>query len=68
MDMSDNAGGVIFSPKQGDRCMFDEKVIVHLGGAQTGGKLTLGTEITPPGSEPPSHYHTNEDKVSVGMG
>jgi hypothetical protein len=28
--------------------MFDEEVIVHLGGAQTGGKLTLWSEITPP--------------------
>ena len=44
---------------------FGEEVIVHLGGEQTGGKFALWTEITPPGSGPPLHYHLNEDETFV---
>jgi mannose-6-phosphate isomerase-like protein (cupin superfamily) len=42
---------------------FGEEVIVHLDGAQTGGKLTLWTAIAPPGGGPPPHYHLNEDEL-----
>ena len=35
---------------------------IHLGGAQTGGKLTVFTALTPPGGGPPPHYHANEDE------
>jgi quercetin dioxygenase-like cupin family protein len=41
---------------------FGEQVIVHLSGAQTGGKIALWTEITPPDGGPPPHYHLNEDE------
>ncbi|HEY5778206.1 MAG TPA: cupin domain-containing protein [Terrimicrobiaceae bacterium] len=41
---------------------FGEQVIVHLSGAQTGGKIALWTEITPPDAGPPPHYHLNEDE------
>lgn len=39
---------------------FGEEVIIHLGGDQTGGQLTIWTEITPPGGGPPPHYHEQE--------
>ena len=41
---------------------FGEEVRIHLGGAQTDGRLTVWTETTPPGGGPPPHYHTNEDE------
>ena len=42
---------------------FGEEALIHLGGEQTGGKLTVWTEITPPGGGPPPHYHTEEDEL-----
>jgi quercetin dioxygenase-like cupin family protein len=44
---------------------FGDEVIVHLDGEQTGGMLTLFTDITPPGGGPPPHYHLNEDEWFV---
>jgi len=41
---------------------FGDEITVHLGGAETGGKYTLFTDVTPPGSGPPPHYHANEDE------
>ena len=42
---------------------FGEEVTIHLDGERTGGKLTMWTEITPPGGGPPPHYHLNEDEA-----
>jgi quercetin dioxygenase-like cupin family protein len=42
---------------------FGEEVTIHLDGESTGGKLTMWTEITPPGGGPPPHYHLNEDEA-----
>jgi quercetin dioxygenase-like cupin family protein len=42
---------------------FGEEVMIHLDGERTGGKLTMCTEITPPGGGPPPHYHLNEDEI-----
>lgn len=42
---------------------FGEEVMIHLDGERTGGKLTMWTEITPPGGGPPPHYHLNEDET-----
>lgn len=44
---------------------FGEEVTIRLTGEQTGGKLTLWTEITQPGGGPPPHYHTSEDEWFV---
>lgn len=41
---------------------FGDELIFHLTGAETGGKATLFTDITPPGGGPPPHYHSNEDE------
>jgi quercetin dioxygenase-like cupin family protein len=41
---------------------FGDEVYVHLGGAETGGKYTVFTITTPPGSGPPPHYHNHEDE------
>lgn len=42
---------------------FGEEVHIRLGGDQTGGRLALWVEITPPGGGPPPHYHTQEDET-----
>ena len=41
---------------------FGEELIFHLTHEQTGGKLSLWTEITPPGGGPPPHFHVREDE------
>jgi quercetin dioxygenase-like cupin family protein len=41
---------------------FGDEIQIHLGAAQTGGKVTLFTDTTPPGGGPPPHYHLNEDE------
>lgn len=41
---------------------FGDEIFVHLGGADTGGKYAVCTNVTPPGSGPPPHYHNNEDE------
>jgi quercetin dioxygenase-like cupin family protein len=41
---------------------FGDEVSIHLGGAETGGKYTVFTSITPPGGGPPPHYHNHEDE------
>lgn len=42
---------------------FGEEVTVVLAGAQTGGRFTLVTAVTPPGGGPPPHFHENEDEL-----
>jgi quercetin dioxygenase-like cupin family protein len=42
---------------------FGEEVTILLNGERTAGKLTMWTEITPPGGGPPPHYHVNEDEI-----
>lgn len=50
-------------PETGDVLQaFGEQVTIHLGGAETGGKFCLFTEVTPPGSGPPPHYHRDQDE------
>jgi quercetin dioxygenase-like cupin family protein len=41
---------------------FGDEVIMHLEGEDTGGALSLWTNITPPGGRPPPHYHLKEDE------
>lgn len=41
---------------------FGEEVTIRLGGAETGGKLCVFTEVTPPGGGPPPHDHEAEDE------
>ena len=42
---------------------FGEEITILLESEQTAGKLTMWTEITPPGGGPPPHYHLNEDET-----
>jgi quercetin dioxygenase-like cupin family protein len=61
--MSDKSGTIV---RQDDALVlhaFGEEVIVRLDGERTGGKLTMWTELTPPGGGPPPHYHVNEDET-----
>ena len=41
---------------------FGDEVTIHLGAAETGGKYTMFTSVTLPGSGPPPHVHNNEDE------
>lgn len=41
---------------------FGDEIRVQLGGAETGGQLTVFINTTPPGGGPPPHYHANEDE------
>lgn len=63
-NMSENPSPVIVPPGAGRKlCAFGDEVVVHLGGAETGGKYTLFTDTTAPGGGPPPHYHTQEDET-----
>src|SRR5262249_45253547 len=42
---------------------FGEEIKVLLDGERTGGKFTMGREITPPGGGPPPHYHSIDDET-----
>ena len=44
---------------------FGEEIVMHLDSENTGGKLNLWTELTPPAGGPPPHYHENEDEWFV---
>lgn len=41
---------------------FGDELTFHLTGEQTGGTVTMLTDVTPPGGGPPPHYHDNEDE------
>ena len=60
--MSERPGAIVSRDDARVLHAFGEEVIVHLGGDETGGKLTVWTEITPPGGGPPPHYHTQDDE------
>jgi mannose-6-phosphate isomerase-like protein (cupin superfamily) len=61
--MSNNAADVVRQNEGRVLHAFDEEVIIHLDGERTDGKLTMWTEVTPPGGGPPPHYHLNEDET-----
>ena len=42
---------------------FGEEITVILTGEQTGGRLTMWLETTPPGGGPPLHFHINDDET-----
>lgn len=42
---------------------FGEEVTILLDGEQTGGRLTMWIETTPPGGGPPLHFHINDDET-----
>ncbi len=42
---------------------FGEEVTILLDGEQTGGRLTMWLEKTPPGGGPPLHFHINDDET-----
>ena len=41
---------------------FGDEMILHLGTQDTEGRLSMWTNISPPGGGPPPHYHENEDE------
>ena len=42
---------------------FGGAMRIVLGGAETGGRLAVGLETTPPGGGPPPHRHRDEDEL-----
>jgi quercetin dioxygenase-like cupin family protein len=62
-DMSEKSGTIIRQKDARVLRAFGEEVTVLLDGEVTGGKLTMWTEMTPPGGGPPPHYDSIEDKT-----
>ena len=61
--MSDETAAIV---RQNDARVlhaFGEEITILLDGESTAGKLSMWTEITPPGGGPPPHYHANEDET-----
>ncbi len=42
---------------------FGEEIVILLDSEQTGGRLTMWIESTPPGGGPPLHFHINDDET-----
>lgn len=42
---------------------FGEEITILLDSEQTGGRLTMWLETTPPGGGPPPHFHINDDET-----
>jgi quercetin dioxygenase-like cupin family protein len=57
---------IIVPPGRGDaHRAFGSRIEFKLGGAETGGALTLGLATTPPGAGPPVHRHLAEDELLI---
>jgi mannose-6-phosphate isomerase-like protein (cupin superfamily) len=61
--MSEKSGMIVRRDDARVLHAFGEEVAILLDGEGTPGKLTMWTEITPPGGGPPPHYHVNEDET-----
>src|SRR5207247_10731992 len=61
--MTKNSGAIVGQHEGRVLRAFGEEVTILLDSERTGGKLTMWTEITPPGGGPPPHYHSNEDET-----
>jgi len=61
--MSQRSGTIITECEGRVLRAFGEEVTILLDGERTAGKLTMWTEITPPGGGPPPHYHVNEEEL-----
>jgi quercetin dioxygenase-like cupin family protein len=44
---------------------YGSEVLFKLGAAETGGRLTLGLAVVPPGNGPPPHVHRAEDELFI---
>lgn len=64
MNMSSANRPLIVQPDGGKALhAFGDVLSVLLGGDQTGGKLALMFDVTPPGGGPPPHVHSQEDEL-----
>ena len=61
--MGDKSGAIVTRDDGRVLQAFGEELTILLDGERTGGKLTMWTEVTPPGGGPPPHYHMNEDET-----
>ena len=62
--MSSHSPPIIVQPGEGSELRaFGDLVTVFLSGDQTGGKLALVLDETPPGGGPPPHVHAQEDEL-----
>lgn len=59
---------VLVLPDEGKKLRaFGDEIVVHMGGAETGGRYTAFTCVTPRGGGPPPHYHSEEDEWFVPL-
>jgi len=59
-----NESAIVVEPGDGRVLRaFGEEVTILLDGDQTGGRLTMWLETTPPEGGPPPHFHINDDEA-----
>jgi mannose-6-phosphate isomerase-like protein (cupin superfamily) len=59
-----NESAILVEPGGGQTLRaFGEEITILLTGEQTGGRLSLWHETTPPGGGPPLHFHINDDEA-----
>lgn len=64
--MQNRAQPLIIQPGTGkDLHAFGNVLSVMLSGEQTGGTLSIMSELTPPGAGPPLHRHNREDEIFI---
>ncbi len=56
----------VIPPGVGDTTSaFGSSIRFQLSGRETGGSLSLGLAVTPPGASPPLHVHAHDDEVFI---
>ena len=64
--MQNRAQPLIIQPGTGkDLNAFGNVLSVMLSGEQTGGTISIMSELTPPGAGPPLHRHNREDEIFI---
>lgn len=64
--MQNRGQPLIIQPSTGkDLHAFGNVLSVMLSGEQTGGTLSIMSELTPPGAGPPLHRHSREDEIFI---
>ncbi|HEY1582752.1 MAG TPA: cupin domain-containing protein [Chthoniobacterales bacterium] len=61
--MSDETAVIVGPGKGRVLRAFGEEVTILLDSEQTGGRLTMWLETTPPEGGPPLHFHINDDET-----
>ena len=61
--MGDKSPAIVRQHKGRKLNALGEEITILLDGERTSGRLTMWTEVTPPGGGPPPHYHSMDEET-----